>query len=418
MAAATRFSLVVEDRYGSLAEEYSFTGGELIVGRSRECDIVLASDNVSRRHARLTLDERGLIVEDLASANGVRVNDSRVEGVAFLKAGDVLRVGDFRLHVRTGPLPGGARSVLFTLRGLGGEVRDRAFEVTERTTLVGRGAECGLVLMDESVSRVHARIVVRPDGTAVVEDLGATNGVFVNDRSVRVWQVSDGDRLRFGDVGFSVSFPAPPDADDLPTARVIELERGRRHTGLAIAAVLAGALVTGGVLGVQHLVRASREAPATPVPTPVPASVAAPSPERAVPHPREALAAAREALEARRLGDAEAQVARVLRDDPASEDAVLLSNRIARERDAQAALEAGLEAIAQERLEPAVAYLVQIPAGSVFEVEARAGLRRALPAIASRERSACGGPSRRTIECIHARALKARVAQALGEDGK
>src|SRR5215213_7898026 len=46
-----------------------------IVGRSRECDVVLADSNVSRRHAEIRPDGRdGWIVTDLGSTNGVRVN--------------------------------------------------------------------------------------------------------------------------------------------------------------------------------------------------------------------------------------------------------------------------------------------------------------------------------------------------------
>jgi predicted component of type VI protein secretion system len=46
--------------------------------------------------------------------------------------------------------------------------------------VIGRGPDAGLVLDDEQVSRHHARVTPESDGTAVVEDLGSTNGTFVN----------------------------------------------------------------------------------------------------------------------------------------------------------------------------------------------------------------------------------------------
>ena len=46
-----------------------------IIGRSRECDIVLGDPNISRQHAELRPDgDGGWTVADLGSTNGVRVN--------------------------------------------------------------------------------------------------------------------------------------------------------------------------------------------------------------------------------------------------------------------------------------------------------------------------------------------------------
>ena len=65
-----------------------------VIGRSRECDVVLADSNVSRRHARIGLGEAGgWTVEDLGSTNGVHVNGRRAQGVQPLQAGDRLDIG-------------------------------------------------------------------------------------------------------------------------------------------------------------------------------------------------------------------------------------------------------------------------------------------------------------------------------------
>ncbi len=65
-----------------------------VVGRSRDCDVVLGDSNVSRRHARITLDDAsGWTIEDLGSTNGVQVNGSRITGLHPLRAGDRLDVG-------------------------------------------------------------------------------------------------------------------------------------------------------------------------------------------------------------------------------------------------------------------------------------------------------------------------------------
>jgi hypothetical protein len=67
-------------------------GSRVVVGRSREADIVLADPNVSRRHAELRRDESGWQVVDLGSTNGIKVNGRRVDQ-AGLTPGDQITIG-------------------------------------------------------------------------------------------------------------------------------------------------------------------------------------------------------------------------------------------------------------------------------------------------------------------------------------
>jgi serine/threonine protein kinase len=74
------------------SENYPLANGEVMVGRDRTCSIVLAHPAVSRRHAKITFGGGTPVLEDLKSANGTYVNNTRVER-ANLKAGDVVRFG-------------------------------------------------------------------------------------------------------------------------------------------------------------------------------------------------------------------------------------------------------------------------------------------------------------------------------------
>ncbi len=70
----------------------------LLLGRHGECDVQLNSRKVSRRHCCIAQVKDYLVVRDLGSTNGVRINGHRVlEGK--LKAGDELTVGNFRYQV-------------------------------------------------------------------------------------------------------------------------------------------------------------------------------------------------------------------------------------------------------------------------------------------------------------------------------
>jgi predicted component of type VI protein secretion system len=70
----------------------------LLLGRHGECDVQLNSRKVSRRHCCIAQVRDYLIVRDLGSTNGVRINGQRVlEGK--LRGGDELTVGNFRYQV-------------------------------------------------------------------------------------------------------------------------------------------------------------------------------------------------------------------------------------------------------------------------------------------------------------------------------
>jgi predicted component of type VI protein secretion system len=73
------------------------SGERLLVGRSRDCDLVLEDPNVSRRHMELRRDRAGWVAVDLGSTNGVRVNGRRVEEVP-LEPGDEIALGLARLR--------------------------------------------------------------------------------------------------------------------------------------------------------------------------------------------------------------------------------------------------------------------------------------------------------------------------------
>jgi hypothetical protein len=69
-----------------------------VIGRSRDCDIVLGDGNVSRRHAEVAPSESGWTVTDLNSTNGVLVNGRRISGSAQLQSGDRMELGTTELR--------------------------------------------------------------------------------------------------------------------------------------------------------------------------------------------------------------------------------------------------------------------------------------------------------------------------------
>ena len=70
---------------------------------------------------------------------------------------------------------------------------------------MGRAPRADFVVDAALVSRVHCRFTLNETNELELEDLGSTNGTFVNGRKVRRTQLSNGDKLTVGRVQFVVN---------------------------------------------------------------------------------------------------------------------------------------------------------------------------------------------------------------------
>lgn len=82
---------------------YAVGGGTYVMGRGSDCDLVLASDIVSRSHARLVVGTNDVKVTDLGSSNGTYINGARVLGEGTILEGDIVLVGDVALQLNGRP---------------------------------------------------------------------------------------------------------------------------------------------------------------------------------------------------------------------------------------------------------------------------------------------------------------------------
>ena len=258
------FTLIIEDKDGAIADEYSFEEGEFIVGRSHSSDIILPSDNVSRRHARLYTQTGRCYIEDLNSSNGVFVNGKRIHRPFEIVRSAQIKVGDYYLHVEgtsygdqdvgreverqqgaafaddmgvdmESDAPSG--QIYGRLIGTNLSTQGRPFDITKPVNLVGRGKDCAVTIIDQSVSRIHAKVLRTPDGQLAVEDLRSSNGCYVNDNRVTTAEFHHGDRVRFGNVEFICEMPGMGDPE------VVEVSSGGRKGLIALVIFLILAVV-------------------------------------------------------------------------------------------------------------------------------------------------------------------------------
>jgi pSer/pThr/pTyr-binding forkhead associated (FHA) protein len=168
-----------------------------MIGSAADCDLVVARPTVSGRHCRLTETTGGYLLEDLGSSNGSYVNGERIASVVRISAKDVITLG------MTVPMPWPQATA------------------SPDTTFVriGRDADNDIVLDDPRVSGHHARLVMVAGSPTLIEDLGSSNGTFLNSVDLRATQpvpIRETDTVYFG------TFAVP--ASRL-LARVNEFER-------------------------------------------------------------------------------------------------------------------------------------------------------------------------------------------------
>jgi len=189
-----------------------------VIGRDPEDDIILDDDLVSRRHAEARWRAGQAYLLDRGSLNGTRRNAQKVRGLVALEDGDILQFGVRRYRFAL-LAPTGAEALEETrkvatssashplnaplaLVGETGALAGRRWELTEKTTRVGRDPTAAIVIHDTSVSRFHAQ-VTRQAGGYYLADLESSNGTQVNGELVsEPHRIVAGDLLRFGEVVF------------------------------------------------------------------------------------------------------------------------------------------------------------------------------------------------------------------------
>jgi pSer/pThr/pTyr-binding forkhead associated (FHA) protein len=99
-------------------------------------------------------------------------------------------------NVQTARPPAGARS--YVLRFISGKYQGGEFPIVpEKQIVVGRSSDLDMVLVEDMVSRKHARIAMQAD-QIWIEDLGSTNGTFVNGEKIKRARLKEGDRVLIG----------------------------------------------------------------------------------------------------------------------------------------------------------------------------------------------------------------------------
>ncbi len=172
---------------------YRLDSDEVTIGRGNKNTIIIRDNEVSRDHARIVFTEAGYELYDLNSSNGTFVNGQKVEDVWLLQFQCIVELGDsITLEFRPGEPQQTDQQIVQDLHNH--VANDPSYLVvhTRKSTsepavyaldkvsiIVGRSTTCDIVIVEPEMSREHFRLLLTGQGYHI-EDLGSTNGTFVN----------------------------------------------------------------------------------------------------------------------------------------------------------------------------------------------------------------------------------------------
>ena len=413
---STMHKLLIEDDEGKTVA-VPLIREEITIGRTDGNTIRLTEQNVSRKHARLTLRSGVLRIEDLGSYNGTSLNGSALSGVANLKDGDVILIGDYRLGIqedRAGQAASAAASgaepastapsveevidgqptiPISTMMAQAAMAAPTAFSepparlvvasrfmsgtefVLDRAAhVIGRTGENDIILNHKSISRHHAKIV-REGSRYVILDLESANGVRVGGVENERIELQSGDVIELGEVRLRF---LSGDGALYDEARI--WYQNKSLLGLAVGGGIAvlGLLMFFAFSGAPTKVappHVDNKPPVAPMvqptpPTPPPPPAEEPKPAEPVVPVAELLAAAKKDAQAEKWADALALLGKAMAQEPGSTDAANLRKAIEAEKQYSEKLVALKEAFANKEFETVLQGTSEFPDESMYKPRA------------------------------------------------
>jgi pSer/pThr/pTyr-binding forkhead associated (FHA) protein len=116
----------------------------------------------------------------------------------------------------------------YAMRFISGKYQGGEFPLPPNSEIVvGRASDLDMVLVEDMVSRRHAKITMNGD-TVMIQDLGSTNGTFVNGERIERMTLTDGDRVLIGTSIIKLVTTDGPAAAPMPKKKLEEVAAGRR----------------------------------------------------------------------------------------------------------------------------------------------------------------------------------------------
>lgn len=270
-------------------DQIELSEGETSIGRDAGSDILLDFEGIASEHSKITISGDGAFVSTNDASNITRVNGNLVVVKTPVRGGDALLFGTIQCQVVNTdtqptaeskapeadapvslPSPQSSAEELadedngmtrvrmalpqFVLRGVSDDSFGKVYPVMS-STIIGRHSECDICLPSDEISRRHAKITLTSKGL-LVEDLGSSNGTFVNGKRIDRAKLRPGDELKIDTARFLVQTPGSGDTnqknktvDPSPVIEAAETEEG--GSSMVKWAIIGTVLIVASVAGLK-----------------------------------------------------------------------------------------------------------------------------------------------------------------------
>ena len=182
---------------------------EIVIGRDRNCALVLLGLDVARRHAVIHKEGHCHVLSS-TSSKGVRVQASVIGSPVILNHGEIVQIGPYTLVYETPPAEDswsqrsqqnkaatGGSEAPFILAIVEKGQAEKTFPIRKASVQIGRGSDNDIVLRDPSVSQHHA-VLERQADRFFLRDLKSTNGTRVGGQRIDAMAVGIGVKIGIG----------------------------------------------------------------------------------------------------------------------------------------------------------------------------------------------------------------------------
>lgn len=246
-----------------------------VIGKAAESKVVVLGPSIAPKHAELLIQGETVKLRPVVTDHAVQLNGVRLLNSTVIKPGDLIQIGDVRARIVAVDRASTAQVAVkkheeddgrtkirgalpkFLLRGVSGPTFGKVFPIVGQT-VIGRQPDCDIAVTTDELSRRHCELRPTADGLWV-EDLGSSNGTYINDKRITRDLLRPGDELRLDTLRFQMIAPGmePAGMAKAHDAIAATEKATQSQVGLsplvwailavAVASVVALALKVGGV---------------------------------------------------------------------------------------------------------------------------------------------------------------------------